>query len=798
MTKSISCNAMLWAATALAGWAFSGALCAAEFGSTKPTARTEHWQRRAIEIDAHLRSAQDLGAIKLLFVGDSISDFWLLDDNPWVKGQKFGRQVWTESFGGSQPENHALNLGISGDRIEHVLKRLAPRAEGGDGQLDNPALNPEFFVLLIGINNTWAAEEPVADSVFEGIRAVIARLHQARPSAHIVLQSLLPTHEPAKNAAVVVPVNKRLEALAASPANASYLSYLNLYSGFVDARGHQIDSYFNDGLHPNAAGYRVWRDQLVPFLQQARRAGKPFAGKPPGVGTTALSAPSYAGPSDIPLAGVFTAREKDWRNGAIVYQVLVDRFVPPGNLDAKRALYPAPKVIHRWSQEARRGKYVASANVWSHELDFWGGDLPGVTSKLGYLQDLGVDVLYLNPIHLAYTNHKYDALDYLKISPEFGTREDMTQLTNATHAKGMKLVLDGVFNHMGRNSEKFKDAQANPSSSYRDWFFFGDQYPGGARGWFQATNLPELKLENPAVRDYLYAKPDSVAQTWLREGIDGWRLDVAPDIGPHYLAELTAAAHNARPGSLVVGEIPNYPKEWFPAVDAVMNFTLRDVILNTVNGLIAPPTAAAMIDRTVQESGIEPLLKSWLLLDNHDNDRLTHVLPKVPQQRLAQVLQFALPGAPNLYYGSELGMTGGEDPANRSPMRWDLVNDNNATLQWTKRLIQLRKDHRALRIGNFRLVTSQKLLAFERYTDRVQDTVVVLANPGKAAVTERVLIANSKLMNGSSLLDLLNPQAKPVRVLASMATVTVPPGGFAVLAPDVRPAGGYSVFKRVQ
>ena len=508
--------------------------------------------------------------------------------------------------------------------------------------------------------------------------------------------------------------------------------------------------------------------------------------------------PVYGSQHDEALRGVFASREQDWRNGPIVYQVLVDRFVPPANLDAKRALYPAPKVLHRWSDEARRGRYMAATNVWSHELDFWGGDIPGVTSKLGYLQDLGVDVLYLNPIHLAYTNHKYDALDYLLVSPEFGTKADMVRLTDGSHARGMKVVLDGVFNHMGRNSEKFKEARSNPNSPYRDWFFFGDQYPGGARGWFQATNLPELKLESAAVRDYIYAKPESVVQTWLREGIDGWRLDVAPDIGPKYLAELTAAAHSAKPGSLIVGEIPNFPKEWFPAVDGVLNFTLRDVILNTVTGLIAPPTAAAMIDRTVQESGIEPMLKSWLLLDNHDNDRLSHVLPRVSQQRLAQLLQFTLPGAPNLYYGGELGMTGGEDPANRSPMRWDLVHDNNPSLQWTKKLIQLRKNHRALRVGNFRLVTSHKLLAFERYTDRVQDTVVVLVNPGKTAVTERVLIANSKLMNGSSLVDLIDATAKPLRVLASMATVTVPAGGFSVVAPDVRATGGYSVFKRVQ
>lgn len=506
----------------------------------------------------------------------------------------------------------------------------------------------------------------------------------------------------------------------------------------------------------------------------------------------------YAGPADRAIAGVFEDREKDWRNGAIVYQVLVDRFVPPASLHAKRTLYPAPKVLHPWSETAKRGKYLESMHVWSHEIDFWGGDLPGVTSKLTYIHELGADVLYLNPVHLGYTNHKYDALDFLKISPEFGTEADMTALTERAHALGMKIVLDGVFNHMGRNADVFQQAKLDTKSPYREWFFFGDQYPGGARGWFQATNLPELQLENSAVRDYLYAKPGSVVQTWLRQGVDGWRLDVAPELGPKYLHELTQAAHAAKPNSLVVGEIPNFPKEWFPAVDAVMNFTFRDIILHAVKGQISPPTAAAMLNRTVTESGIEPMLKSWLLLDNHDNDRLSTALPQVSQRRMAQTLQFTLPGAPNLYYGSELGMTGGEDPANRSPMRWDLVHDRNPSLLWMRQLIELRKQHRALRVGNFRLVTAGELLAFERYTDKVADTVLVFVNPSKKRITERVLIANSKLMNGAMLVDLLDPQKPPLRVLSSMATVSIAPGEFKVMAPNVSAKGGYSVFKRVQ
>ena len=506
----------------------------------------------------------------------------------------------------------------------------------------------------------------------------------------------------------------------------------------------------------------------------------------------------YAGPADIAVAGVFEAREKDWRNGAIVYQVLVDRFVPPVNLQAKRTLYPAPKVLHPWSRTAKRGKYLESLHVWSHEIDFWGGDLPGVASKLDYISQIGADVLYLSPVHLGYTNHKYDALDFLKISPEFGTEADMTDLTERAHTLGMKIVLDGVFNHMGRNADAFQQARSDTKSPYRDWFFFGDQYTGGARGWFQATNLPELRLENPAVRDHLYRKPDSVVQTWLRRGVDGWRLDVAPELGPKYLNELTQAAHAAKPDSLVVGEIPNFPKEWFPAVDAVMNFTFRDIILHTVKGQISPPAAAAMLMRTVSESSIEPMLKSWLLLDNHDNDRLSTVLPRVRQRRMAQTLQFTLPGAPNLYYGSELGMTGGEDPTNRSPMRWDLVQASNPSLQWLRQLIGLRKQHRALRVGNFRLVTTGQLLAFERYTDKVADTVIIFVNPSQKRITERVLIANSKLMNGTMLVDLLNPKNPPLRVLSSMTNVSIEAGGFKVMAPDVSAKGGYSAFKRVQ
>ncbi|MGH8030726.1 MAG: alpha-amylase family glycosyl hydrolase [Arenimonas sp.] len=507
-----------------------------------------------------------------------------------------------------------------------------------------------------------------------------------------------------------------------------------------------------------------------------------------------------ANATDLTVASTYESRESDWRNGAIVYQVLVDRFAPAADLDAKRALYPAPKRLRNWNELPTRGTYLPEAKLWSHEIDFWGGDLASLRSRLDYVDDLGADVLYLGPIHLAYTNHKYDALDYLAISPEFGTRADFDALVGDVHGRGMKLVLDGVFNHMGRNAPRFLDAQADPSSPYRDWFDFDAKYDGGVRAWAQAQNLPELVLENPEVRDYLYAKPDSVVQGYLAAGVDGWRLDVAYDIGFAYLGELTAAAHARKPGSLVVGEIANYPREWFPHVDAVMDFSLRQVLLRTVQGEIAPRHAMRMIGRMIDDAGIEPMLKSWLYLDNHDTARLATTLPDRDRRRLAQVLQFTLPGSPNLYYGSELGLLGAGDPEMRAPMPWDRV-EGNAELAWTRQLIQLRRQHRALRIGDYRELESDRLLAFERHTDRIVDAVIVLANPGAETVTETVLVPDSKLMNShgnTGLRDLLDAAAPPVEVLSALVRVTLAPGQVRVLAPVLAPREGYTPYKRVQ
>lgn len=232
------------------------------FVAERPAARVDYWQKRAADIDRQLATRQSLKPVRLLFIGDSITDFWHLDANPWFPGQFCGRAIWDESFGGAVPRQNALNLGVSGDRLEHVLHRLLPASQGGQGWLDRRDLQPDRIFVMLGINNSFDAETPATASIYRGVVAVVARVHERKPRAQIVIQSLLPTDSEAKNRDLVMPVNAMLRSYAA----ANGIAFLDLYPSFVDQQGLQRRALFNDGLHPSREGYRIWRDRLVEFL----------------------------------------------------------------------------------------------------------------------------------------------------------------------------------------------------------------------------------------------------------------------------------------------------------------------------------------------------------------------------------------------------------------------------------------------------------------------------------------------------------------------------------------------------
>jgi glycosidase len=230
-----------------------------------------------------------------------------------------------------------------------------------------------------------------------------------------------------------------------------------------------------------------------------------------------------------------------------------------------------------------------------------------------------------------------------------------------------------------------------------------------------------------------------------------------------------------------------------------MHFALRRILLGMASGRLDGATAGRMITRIIDDVGVENMLRSWIHLDNHDTERMATAVPDAQRLGVAQVLQFALPGSPSLYYGSEVGMTGGADPAMRGPMRWDRVEAGHPQLDWLRRLIALRR-HRALRVGDYRTLVSRELYAFERHTDRALEAVIVVANPTDRPVAEWLLVTDSKIMDGIPLEDLLG-QVEPVTVHSAMLPLTVPAHTVLVLkpmAPERARGDGYSNYKRVQ
>lgn len=492
----------------------------------------------------------------------------------------------------------------------------------------------------------------------------------------------------------------------------------------------------------------------------------------------------------------FEALAKDWRNGAIVYQVFVDRFCPPANLASKRSLYSAPQALRTWAETPRPSVYDPKIKTYPHVLEFWGGDIVGLRSKLDYVKQLGADVLYLLPIFKSPSNHKYDTEDYFRVDPQYGTAQDLKALIADVHRKRLKIMLDGVFNHIGATSPFFREARANPRSSKRGWFYFGDAYKDGYLGWAGVSSLPRLRLDEADVRKYLWESKASVVQKYLRDGIDGWRLDVAFELGPEYLRQLTQSAHKAKPGCAIVGEIAGYPSNWFSSVDGVFNFAAPNLLIEAIQGRISGGRAGRMLAHMVEDAGLENLLKSWILAENHDTPRLANQVPNVEDRKLVQALQFTFPGSPCVYYGMELGMKGAGDPTCRAPMRWDLASPTNPDYAWVRKLISIRKSHPALRVGAFTALDTDRLIAFVRTTNKLRETVLVAINPTDGTAKEEFPTRVGRLMSWGEMRDLVS--GKRFRAVTGLLSVEMAPKSAMLLTPVTAPTSGYSPYERIR
>lgn len=425
----------------------------------------------------------------------------------------------------------------------------------------------------------------------------------------------------------------------------------------------------------------------------------------------------------------------DWAKNAIFYQIFPDRFAKSPHLEKPTHLEPwdSAPTIH----------------------GFKGGDLLGVHEKLDYLQDLGVTAIYFNPIFASAANHRYHTYDYYQVDPILGGNDVYFNLLDEVHRRGMRIILDGVFNHASRGFFQFNHILENGNQSpYIDWFTILD-YPLNAYNddkpnylaWFNLPALPQFNIYNPQVRAFLFG----VSRYWIEKGADGWRLDVPVEIKDEtFWQQFRQVTREANPESYSVGEIVFDAQEWLQGdrFDAVMNYQftaacvgffgegsrdekLVDGIMGIYN--IPPLDAAGFAERTKQLLEIYPRQNAWAqmnLLGSHDMPRfLSLVSGNKDAFKLATFFQMTYPGAPSIYYGDEIGLMGGKEPGCRGAFPWDEARWDHDLRNTIKTLTHLRLAHPALRTGEYIPVFAEgRQLAFIRKLDNEQ--LLILINAG--------------------------------------------------------------------
>jgi cyclomaltodextrinase / maltogenic alpha-amylase / neopullulanase len=437
-----------------------------------------------------------------------------------------------------------------------------------------------------------------------------------------------------------------------------------------------------------------------------------------------------------------------WVRDATFYQVFPDRFAAssrvhkPGRLEA----WDAPPTLH----------------------GFKGGDLLGIAEHLDYIAGLGATALYLNPIFASASNHRYHTYDYLRVDPLLGGDEALRELLDAAHARDMRVVLDGVFNHASRGFWPFHHLlEAGAASPYRGWFYLDERqlsegrplraYPSetdtlageldaaaragsrslealGYRAWWDLPALPKLNVSNPEVRSYLLG----VAEHWIRFGADGWRLDVPQEIDDRdFWADFRARVKAVNPDAYLVGEIWHFAPDWVGAgaFDGLMNYPLAWALIGFAAGsrldlgLVAShgimSSALQPLDGAAFAARVQASLDAYAprhaeahlnLLGSHDTPRVLSVCGGDPTAvRLAVLLLVALPGAPSIYYGDEIGLAGGLDPDCRRSFPWQEEAWDGSACEFVRAALRARKEEPAMRQGAFRVVAAEGgAYAFQR------------------------------------------------------------------------------------
>lgn len=440
----------------------------------------------------------------------------------------------------------------------------------------------------------------------------------------------------------------------------------------------------------------------------------------------------------------------DYARGAVMYQIMPDRFFKVGECDLTDKLCPF------WVHEnlSDTPQYTADAEGnWCN--DFYGGNLQGIRAKLSYLHTLGVGVLYLNPIFMAYSNHRYDTADYKRIDPMLGTADDFAALCRDAHALEMRVILDGVFSHTGSNSVYFDakgifghGAVSDSNSPYRAWYRFR-HYPDDYDAWWNMPTLPNIEELSESYVNYIIEDDDSVLAHWLNLGADGFRLDVVDELPDEFVRKLKKRLRVLKPDALLLGEVwedasnkraYGVSRRYFVdgELDSVMNYPWRKGIVAFVRGEDDGSALGEGIMRLAENYPPEVLACVMNLLSTHDTMRILTVLggeyhaskaewatarlsPEaralaVRRLHTAAFLQFMLPGMASIYYGDEVGMEGGADPFCRRYYPWSAGDESLRSFYAA--LCRVKNETQALKTGDVRVTEAGNgRLSFVRKTE---------------------------------------------------------------------------------
>jgi alpha-glucosidase len=469
-----------------------------------------------------------------------------------------------------------------------------------------------------------------------------------------------------------------------------------------------------------------------------------------------------------------------WVNESVFYQIFPDRF---HNGDPELTVKPGAWTKREFSVQVREWGAPPLPYKDAGNLDFYGGDLPGIVQKLDYLQALGVNAIYLNPIFTSPSNHRYNIDDFFSVDPHLGGNEALVELRKALDERGMKVILDVTPNHVSSLNPWFIEAQKNPAAPTADYFTFYER-PDNYASWLGVKSLPKLNYESEKLREIMYEGENSIIRYWLNEPfkMDGWRLDVsnmtarqgATQLAHKVWRGIRRAVKHINPQSYLMGEnfFDASPYLQGDELDAVQNYMAFNVPMwRWLAGRdVGSAWGAEHIDTVVMSS--EALaehtnahraalpyaiaLQQFNQLDSHDTPRILSIVKgDKTLAKLGAFLLMTYPGVPCVYYGDEIGMEGDHDPDNRRTMIWDESEWDTDLYNHYRTLIHIRRESPALKYGGYQQLAAQGgLFAFQRQSPE-QRLIVVGCRDGETDA--RLLVRHAGVADGTTLVDLLAP-----------------------------------------